>query len=170
MQCHNTDVILSARFSNKLEPLLGLLWQYEQYTRRYLRAPRYCGVCTATPCGLTCFQCDLLCGCTRAQTVCVHELDDMAQGGSTYSVEWCTTTIGQKAPRAQKPLYRTCQIFRSALHRYIILQESKYRDTGRNSIQKCGDKAAFFWWDTIFQSRHSTLSLLPSALRQSTCD
>lgn len=38
MQCHNTDVILSARFSNKLEPLLSLLWQYEEFTRRYLRS------------------------------------------------------------------------------------------------------------------------------------
>lgn len=49
MQCHNTDVILSARFSNKPEPLLGLLWQYEQYTWRYVRAARDAGVS---------FQCD----------------------------------------------------------------------------------------------------------------
>lgn len=38
MQCHNTDVILSARFSNKLEPLLSLPWQYEEFTGRYLRS------------------------------------------------------------------------------------------------------------------------------------
>lgn len=69
MQCHNTDVILSARFSNKLEPVLGLLWQYEQYTWRYLRAPRDEG--------------GTLCGLAVIRSVCVHELDDMAQEGST---------------------------------------------------------------------------------------
>lgn len=111
------------------------------------------GVCTATPCGLA-FSVD-----APAQTERGHELQDMAQRGRTHSVGQCTTAIGQKHP-GQRSLYHTCQTFSTALHRYRILQQSKYRDTGRNSIQKCSDKAVFFLWNTIFQSRRSTRSPL----------
>lgn len=54
MQCHNTDVILSARFSNKLEPPLRLLWQ--QFTRRYLRSESETRAAAATTQGCTFFK------------------------------------------------------------------------------------------------------------------
>lgn len=66
MQCHNTDVILSARFSNKLEPLLSLLWQYEEFTQRYLRSESETRGATAT-------QGPAFSAHAMAQTACVHD-------------------------------------------------------------------------------------------------
>lgn len=42
MQCHNTDVILAARFSNKLVLPCSQLGKYAEYTRRYPEAHGSC--------------------------------------------------------------------------------------------------------------------------------
>lgn len=136
MQCHNTDVILSARFSNKPEPLLGLLWQYEQYTWRYVRAARDVGVS---------FQCD-------------------TQTASPWSHYTAAKRLVNKRTHTERGrLCHSCEIFSIALHTSIlfccranteILAGIQFKGAAIRVRSSCVTVY-------VFQSGHSTLSLCP---------
>jgi len=124
MQCHNTDVILSARFSNKLEPLClascGKMNSIHEQTWELLEVEEYAQEASGDPFSVT--------PCVDVHSHEMHVSDDKCQAGSA---EWEKAARGQKVSRVNIKNYtaHAANIWNSIVF-LCLLYISNYFDLG----------------------------------------